>query len=87
MVGQDRGLKKWKNPDQRNVKFPAIERLNRSLQNLLSTILSMKILSEPIISQNYCHSGSKPQADGASQIIKCVKMHLLQKKGGAKSQQ
>lgn len=41
----------------------------------------MKFLSEPIVSQNYWHSG-KPQADAASQIIKCVKMHLLQKKKG-----
>lgn len=75
---QNQRQKKWNNSGQRNKCKDS--RLNCTLQNLLSTILSIILSSETLILQNYWHPG-KPEADAALQIIICVKMHLRQKRG------
>lgn len=82
-----RGWEKSKSEEmeQRNVKFPATESLNCSLQNLLSTILSMIFQSETLIFQNYWHSG-KRRGPGCIANHKMCQDALAAKKG-AKSQQ
>lgn len=80
VVGQNQRQKKWNNPEQRNVKIPATESLNCSLQSRLSAVMSIIFSSETLILRTYWHSG-KLEAEAALQIIKCVKMHLLRKRG------